>query len=72
MNHFHLQIIFVTVHNTCHLFNNISSTVRNTVLATNEELQEVQDVRALIKVQKSKLKKKYKYSNQQEYSQYIL
>jgi hypothetical protein len=38
MNHFNLQITFVTVHNTCHLFNNVSSTVRSTVLATNEEL----------------------------------
>ena len=57
MNHFNLQIIFVTVHNTCHLVSNVNSTVRSTVLATNDELQEVQDVTALIKVQKPNLKK---------------
>lgn len=38
MNHFNLQIFFVTVHNTCHLVSNVSSTARSTVLATDGEL----------------------------------
>jgi len=38
MKQFNLQIIFVTVHNTCHLVSNVDSTVRSTVLATNEDL----------------------------------